>query len=328
MNGNDLYISQYERKTTQVCEKYPDWYLQDFANFMTRQGASTVYNYVVKVSNMMKYCKREPKDLTLLDYSRYLAFIKATSSSNRITVYAAMKKYSSFLYNTGICSDDPMKRLDRPKKEESIETQQKRENGFLTKTEIRQLLHNVENTYEPYWCGESKKIGKALKARDIAILYVFLNTGMRLSALWKLDLSNIDIENRRIVTIDKGRKIQEYPIGKDVAKRLSNWLLVRGNLKPSENEPGLFISKYGERVSSSTIMRLVEKYAACIEGKHITPHKLRATYGTQIYNATHDLYAVQSCMGHSSPKTSELYIRGQQNKSRKSGSDIMERLMK
>lgn len=328
MNGNDLYILKYEKKTAQLCEKYPDWYLQDFANFMTRQGAATIYNYVVKISCMMKYCKREPKDLTLLDYSRYLALIKATSSSNRITVYAAMKKYSSFLFNTGICSDDPMQRLDRPKKEESIETQRKRENGYLTKAEIKQLLRSVEDSFELYWCGESKKIGKALKARDIAILYVFLNTGMRLSALWKLDLSSIDLENRKIITIDKGHKIQEYPLGRNVVKRLDNWLKVRTNLKPNDNEVGLFISKYGDRISDDAIQNLVKKYASCIEGKHITPHKLRATYGTQIYNATHDLYAVQSCMGHSSPKTSELYIRGQQNKSRKSGSDIMERLIK
>lgn len=328
MNGNKAYVEDYERQTKNVCDKHPEWYLQDFANFMTRNGAATVYRYVTRISGMMSYCNAEPKNLTLLDYSRYLAFLKNTSSSNRITVYAAMKKYSSFLFNTGINSDDPMKRLDRPKKEESIETQQKRENGYLTKREIQIFLEAVEKSDIPYWIGINKKVGVALKTRDIAIVYVLLNTGMRRSALWKLDIDNVDLENRRIITVDKGNKIQEYPIGRNVTKRLRDWLNVRRNLKPVDGETGLFISKYGTRMTTESIKQLVEKYASGIEGKHITPHKLRATYGTQIYNATHDLYAVQNCMGHSSPKTSELYIRGQQNKSRKSGADIMERLTK
>lgn len=72
-----------------------------------------------------------------------------------------------------------------------------------------------------------------------------------------------------------------------------------------------------------TISRIVEKYACNIEGKHITPHKLRATYGTQLYAATKDLYFVQSCMGHSNPATTELYIRGQKNSSRQTASELM-----
>ena len=54
-----------------------------------------------------------------------------------------------------------------------------------------------------------------------------------------------------------------------------------------------------------------------------SPHKLRATYGTQLYDKTRDIYLVQQCMGHSSPKTSELYVRGQKNSSREKAADIM-----
>ena len=64
-----------------------------------------------------------------------------------------------------------------------------------------------------------------------------------------------------------------------------------------------------------------------IEGKNITPHKLRATYGTQLYNKTGDLYMVQECMGHSSPTTTELYIRGKKNKNAQAAAEIMTKIL-
>ena len=64
-----------------------------------------------------------------------------------------------------------------------------------------------------------------------------------------------------------------------------------------------------------------------IDGKNITPHKLRATYGTQLYEKTGDLYMVQECMGHSSPKTTELYIRGKKSEFAKTASEIMSKVI-
>ena len=72
---------------------------------------------------------------------------------------------------------------------------------------------------------------------------------------------------------------------------------------------------------------LIKKYSAGIDGKNITPHKLRATYGTQLYNKTGDIYFVQDCMGHHSPKTTENYVREKKQNTKKA-SDIMSKLMK
>ena len=63
-----------------------------------------------------------------------------------------------------------------------------------------------------------------------------------------------------------------------------------------------------------------------INGKNITPHKLRATYGTQLYNKTGDIYFVQQCMGHTNPKTTELYVR-ERKQNTKRASDIMDKLI-
>ena len=79
-------------------------------------------------------------------------------------------------------------------------------------------------------------------------------------------------------------------------------------------------------MSTVALNKVVQKYASEIDGKHITPHKLRATYGTQLYNKTGDIYFVQQCMGHSNPKTTELYVR-EKKQNTKRASDIMDKLL-
>ena len=71
-----------------------------------------------------------------------------------------------------------------------------------------------------------------------------------------------------------------------------------------------------------TVYNVIKKYADCIPEKNISPHKLRATYGTQLYNKTGDIYFVQECMGHSNPKTTELYVREKKQNTKKA-SEIM-----
>ena len=95
----------------------------------------------------------------------------------------------------------------------------------------------------------------------------------------------------------------------------------------NKKEDALFISNRKTRMDQSSISDVVKKYSSVIDGKHITPHKLRATYGTQLYAKTGDLYLVQECMGHSNPKTTELYIRGQKNEATQKASDIMTKLI-
>ena len=108
---------------------------------------------------------------------------------------------------------------------------------------------------------------------------------------------------------------------------IKKWLRKRNEMIPGSEVKALFISNRKTRMSRSSVQRLVEKYGANIQGKHMSPHKLRATYGTQLYNATGDIYFVQHCLKHNSPKTSELYVRGNKNTQTKKASEIMGKLI-
>ena len=157
-------------------------------------------------------------------------------------------------------------------------------------------------------------------------IMLFLTTGMRCSALFKLNINDINFDNNSLRTIDKERRIEEHFFSNDVACILKEWLVKRSIILEGEKEDALFISCKRKRLSKEGITKILEKYSFSINGKHITPHKLRATYGTQVYEKTHDIYMVQQCMGHASPSTSSIYIRGQKNKGRQQASEIMSNL--
>ena len=249
--------------------------------------------------------------------------IEDKASSYQIVVYSSLKKLSKYLYVSEKCNKDYMQDIPRPKPVESVETRQKRENGYLEKREIKHYLNTVK---EGIGSGKAKSFQKTWKDRDLLIILLFLNTGMRCSALYKLDIDNIDLENNKITVVEKRNKIQEYIISDEIKEYIITWLKLREKILNGIDESALFISNRKQRMNQIGIARVVEKYASNIEGKHITPHKLRATYGTQLYAATKDLYFVQSCMGHSNPKTTELYIRGQKDSSRQTASELMSKI--
>ena len=293
-------------------------YLQGFRYFLGGMMESSVYKYLTYIKSFMDFTNKNPEDLRLDDYTVYLGSIKKrTSSSYQIATYSAMKKFSKYLKANQINDMDPMIFVDRPKKIETIESQEKRNKGFLNKSEIKSIIKNVE---DGVGTERQKQFQEKTKERDLAIIMVFLSTGMRASALCNLNVDNVDNENHSIVVRDKGAKIHEYILADEAWVALENWIRIRYT-----NSNALFVGRTGKRLGYDGVHDLVKKYAN-MNNKNITPHKLRATYATQLYNATKDIHFVQKCMDHASPSTTALYIRGQDNET-KEASEIMNNLL-
>ena len=323
MNGNDMYNQKYKDKIDNLIRSNREFtILESFANYLgTDISYSSKYNYLLHITDFLKTVKKiNVSRITFDDYISYMNKIKDKTSSYQIVVYSSLKKFSKYLYVSERSRRDYMLDIPRPKPTESIETREKREKGYLEKREIK---HYIKNVKSGMGSDKAKSFQKTWRDRDILIIYLFLNTGMRCSALYKLDIENIDMENSRIVVIEKRNKIQEYILSEELKEYINIWMEIREKFLKGKQESALFISNKLQRMSQRGISYVVEKYASDIKDKHITPHKLRATYGTQLYNATKDIYFVQSCMGHSAPSTTELYIRGQKNISRQTASEIM-----
>ena len=166
------------------------------------------------------------------------------------------------------------------------------------------------------------------RSRDLLMIQIFLTTGMRCSALYRLDVDSLDLKRGTLATIDKGGQVQLHHLSESVIETARKWMEERKDKGVSDDEKALFISNRLTRMHVNSIAKVVDKYASHVKNTKFSPHKLRATYGTHVYNKTKDVYLVQQCMGHSNPKTSELYIRGQKNASREKASGIMDSLLK
>jgi len=314
MTGTEKYEDNFNQKAIKLMAKHPDTpLLEDFYNYMLiKHTYPTSYNYAYYVASFMDYVGvTDPAKLTLNHYTRYMSSIKEKSSTYKIAVYSALKKFSAFLEANEL-NKDHMKFIDRPNAKESQKTKDRREAGYMTKKEIDRYIKAIK------W-GPRNDIWKQ---RDVAIVLLFLNTGIRCAALYKLDVSDIDFENSTISVLEKGENVRKIHVSDFVMEELERWIDIRNSFYKG-NDDALFVSCRHQRFTQIGIYEMVSKtYGYCIN-KAISPHKFRATYGTIMYDKTKDIYFVQQAMGHSSPTVTQLYIRGGKNEMSKKASDIM-----
>ena len=325
--GLQEFNKKYIDRINKVLKNQPD-YIVGFVNYMSDSALTTKYAYMRDVINFINKVNKPIEELTFEDFSNYISGLEykengeLVTSSYRVKIYSALKKFNEYLYTTKKISQNYMLYIKKPKTIESQSTILKREKGFLTKNEISKYIHTVErNNINKY-----RQVGHIWNQRDMAIIKVFLNTGIRCSALSKLDIASINFNDKTLIVTDKGGKVNEHDLTDDVLDELKEWISIRKN-DIKDNSTALFISNRKRRMDSTSIYNVVKKYSKNISGKNITPHKLRATYGTQLYNETGDIYFVQDCMGHSNPKTTELYVRDKKE-NRKKASDIMAKMIK
>ncbi len=177
----------------------------------------------------------------------------------------------------------------------------------LEPNEVADLLDMAEN-------GEGltdrqKQYHAATKLRDVAILTLFLGTGIRISELVGIDLNDIDFENDAFVVTRKGGSEDILNFGVEVHRALSDYFMQREKQTPLPgHEQALFLSMQMRRITARAVENLVKKYAKIAAPlKKITPHKLRSTYGTMLYHETEDIYLVADVLGHKDVNTTRKH---------------------
>lgn len=327
MNGTTEIIREFQNKIENKLKGKEDFY-RGFVNFLNDTSPRTKYNYLNHIITFMNTCGKNVNELNFDDFNGYIGRKnnEGFTASYKKVVYSAIKKFCEYLYVSGRIKKNYMLDIKHTKEKESQQTIEKRENGYLTKKELNKVLLLVDDHFNCFKRNQAVEYD----VRDKAMIYLFLTTGIRNSALRSLDVDNIDFENRIMTVTEKGSYVREYNLSENVCNILLQWLQYRSIIKRKYNfeTNALFISRNKKRFSESAVSNMVKKYTNyCIKNKNITPHKLRATYGTQLYNETKDIYFVQQCMGHSSPRTTEVYIRGNKRESTQRASDIMSKLL-
>ena len=158
--------------------------------------------------------------------------------------------------------------------------------------------------------------------RDTAILEVFYSTGIRLSELHSLDVSDMDLFGEVIKVKGKGRKERFVPLGSMATSAIKSYITERAHhLRERKRitEAALFVNRFGKRLTRRSIQRVVRRYLENVCNlKQMSPHILRHTFATHMLDRGADLRAVQELLGHASLSSTQVYTHVTQNQIRRS----------
>lgn len=203
---------------------------------------------------------------------------------------ASLRSFIKFLCRENILTGNPIATVATPR-------QEKRLPRFLYPEDINALLNAPDS---------SKPIGK----RDRAILETLYCTGVRVSELAGMDISNLDPEDDFIKVMGKGNRERLVPIGSKARQALKEYINSSRPFlgKKIDCEDALFLNKYGNRLSARSIRNIINKYVqqAALNQK-VSPHTLRHTFATHLLNAGADLRSVQELLGHVKLSTTQIY---------------------
>lgn len=260
--------------------------LKRFFHFISLKTKTAVTSFEVK----------DLQNLTANDVKLYIDSCDDLSIGYRKNALSALNMFFQFYKKMNLITNNIIECVDRPHLPEKPII-------YLTPDETKKLLDAVNNNTRSA-AGKNKLSEKQL-LRDKTIITLFLSTGIRLSELVGLNRGDVDMDNTSI-TIKRSKN------GKFETVYMTNELYEQLNLyfkkNSMDNDSPLFLSNKGHRIQTNSVEVMLKKYVK-LAGitKRITPHKLRATFGTSIYRNTRDIYLTAKLLGHNSVNTTTKY---------------------
>lgn len=231
-------------------------------------------------------------DVTTSQLRGYVAYLHECQYA-RTTIarrLACLRSFFRYATREGIMESNPAQALRTPRVGRKLP-------HFLTTEQIAQLL-------------EAPPANDPMGLRDRAILETMYSAGLRVAELVALDVSGWDREANILRVMGKGRKERIAAVGRYAAAALEKWLEVRVASPdvPPEDRDALFLNRFGERLTTRSIGRMLEKHLQTTGLNRLTtPHTLRHSFATHLLDGGADLRAVQELLGHKSLTTTQIY---------------------
>ena len=315
----DEYFRGIENKTTPLTRLGYANDLKIFFEFLIQEIDGFV-GMKIKDITLEDLNKLNQTDLEIyLNYlSNYRKYNEQFSNDSRAKArkLSAVRSLFRYFYRKDKLKENITTKIDTPKIKD-------KEIIRLEVDEVVKLLNTAENPKD--FTKRQKSYNKLTKVRDIAILTLLLGTGIRVSECVGLNIEDIDFETNGFKVTRKGGAQTILYFSDEVATALQNYLDERLNnefVPPDEH--ALFLSIQNKRIGVRAVEQLVKKYSQiCIPLKHITPHKLRSTYGTNLYRETGDIYIVADVLGHKDVNTTKKHYAAISEDSRKRVANIV-----
>lgn len=329
-------------KIRELLKELPGFCREYFLALEARKSTNTRKNYAYDLTNFFAFLKEhnayfKKKDIRTLkieemdllspmDIEEYLSYLQyyvrdgkeyTNSPEGRARKLSCLRTFYDFFLKRKILQTNPARQVDVPRiKEHNIIR--------LEPNEVVELLDQVESGQN--LTTKQLESYKKTRYRDIAILTLLLGTGIRVSECVGLNIIDINFDDYSCKIVRKGGNEDLVYFGDEVADALLEYLENDRDYKSPEegHEEALFISLKNTRMTPRSVERMVKKYTSNVTTlKKITPHKLRSTFGTNLYNETGDIYLVADTLGHKDVNTTRKHYAGMKDANKRKAARSM-----
>lgn len=331
MKGRLEHSLQIEKNIKEILSILPQYVTEYYYEFKSGRQPTACREYIRKIAKFLYFIDSSnvkqinPKQITKFDVTRFLDSIeyiidnnenkKQSSLSYRKCYHSVLKSFFNFLIENDYITENPMNKIKRVRGEDFVNRK------FLDEDDLKEVLLAVE-------CGAGNRRSVAMqykwKSRDRAIMMLFMQTGIRETALSEINIEDIDFENHIIKSvIEKGHKDRTFTMSSQLEKAILDWMCDREKII-DKNEDALFISKSKTRMTQSSLSDIVKKYTKEALGYSVTPHKLRASFANIMLEKTDEnIYVVQQLLGHARTETTKIYLKNNLNQYNDMAADII-----
>ncbi|MHB8972566.1 MAG: tyrosine recombinase XerC [Pirellulaceae bacterium] len=256
----------------------------------------TIKSYREDLTALMEYLSGQtgvlprPSEITPLDLRQYVAALHQAgyAKSSVARHLATLRSLFRFAQREGLSEQNPAKPLRNPRPDRKLP-------HFLSTDEISQLLR-------------APAADGPMGLRDRAILETTYSAGLRVSELVAINDEDLDLEGGLVRVRGKGRRERLAPLGQYALRAISRWMGARPLPRQTRTEHPLYLNKFGHRLTTRSVARMLEKYLKQTGlDRRTSPHTLRHSFATHLLDRGADIRSVQELLGHKSLVTTQIY---------------------
>lgn len=310
-------------KTKEILKELPEFCSYYFDSIQNKTSTLTQMNYAHDIKLFFYYlvCYRNffptiksvtCSDLEKLKYHDFEAYLNwltkyeiddiehTNSLSGKARKLASLRSFFNYLFKVDLISTNQIEKVDMPKLHD-------KEIIRLEPNEMTEVLDEVSSLSK--FSKQNKKYIQHMNERDNAIMYLFLSTGIRISELVGIDIDDINFEENAFKIVRKGGNNAVMYFPDETREVLLKYKQIRDKITPLQGHSNaFFLSTQKKRISVRAVEDLVKKYTKnVVHLKNISPHKLRSTFGTNLYRETQDIYIVATMLGHKDVNTTKKH---------------------
>lgn len=265
----------------------------DYLKFQKNYSQNTIINYKLDITKYQQYLTVNNLDYRSISYqeiTNYLGYLKQIGLSNSSVSrnISALRSLYNYYVKNKMVSSNPFKLIMGIKKEKKLP-------NFLQYNEFEDIINS---------CGDD-----GLGIRNRALLELLIASGLRVGEIVKIELNNLDFNNRSIKILGKGKKERIVYFGEYAKESLDNYLNnSRNKLLGKKESQYLFVNHLGDPLTTRGVADIIERIISktAIE-KNISPHTFRHSFATMLINEGANSKTVQELLGHSSIGTTSIY---------------------